>query len=300
MLNCETLIPPRYHTTRYVPEYIMYAMLDGELYLEENKREIKLCPGDIYIFKKGDYQRPLKSTYCKYYYIHFETDSFFEYEMTDEEYYYAVKEKRMGFLKANKFTSDCDSFMKVLLCQENKIQNKGFFDYCISVLEKNAFAYGYRDIEKQYNTSNAFANLLLKLESVTIEQMEKNASDSSSKTYKTVLEIAEYIGKNYMHNISSQDIEREFFLNFDYANRIFKKIMGCNIIKYRNSLRINAAKGIMHTSDQTLDEIAEETGFQDKCYFIRIFKKFEGITPGKYREQKMREKRIEEGQLHVL
>ena len=53
MLNCETLIPPRYHTTRYVPEYIMYAMLDGELYLKENEKEIKLCPGDIYKFKKG-------------------------------------------------------------------------------------------------------------------------------------------------------------------------------------------------------------------------------------------------------
>ena len=128
-----------------------------------------------------------------------------------------------------------------------------------------------------------------------VEQMEKDSHIDSSKIYNTVMRIVEYIEKNYMNDIGSQDIEREFFINFDYANRIFKKIMNCNIIKYRNLLRINVAKNIMRISDNTLDEVSEEIGFQDKCYFIRIFKKYEGITPGKYREQLMRDNRIEEG-----
>lgn len=292
LLNCETLIPPRIHTERFAPEYIMYVMLDGELYLEESGKDIKLSPGDIYIFKKGDYQKPLKCTYCKYYYIHFETTYFNEYEMTDEEYYRAVSEKRVEFLKKNTIGSDCYNYMKVILRQKNKIENNVFLKYCVSILANNTFLYEYCDMEKRINISNAFSNLLLKLETISVERLNKSNHRESSRTYNTALKIAEYIRKNYMHDISGKDIEREFFLNFDYANRTFKKIMGCNIIKYRNFLRIESAKEIMNITEQSLDEITEEVGFQDKGYFIRTFKKFEGMTPGKYRDQIMLEKRM--------
>lgn len=288
----ETLIPPRLHKERYAPENIMYVIVEGELYLEEGGKEIRLREGDVYIFKKGDYHRPLKSTYCKYYYIHFETNSFAEYEMNRNEYYHAIREKRMNFLKADKYNSDCYNFMKAMLPQMSKIENKGFFEWCLNILENNSFKYMYQDMERRINILNAFLNFLIKLENTNIEQMEKNNHVDSSKIYNTVMRIVEYIEKNYMNDIGSQDIEREFFINFDYANRIFKKIMNCNIIKYRNLLRINAAKNIMRISDNTFDEVSEEIGFQDKCYFVRVFKKYEGITPGKYREQLMREKYV--------
>ncbi len=32
----------------------MYVIVEGELCLEESGKEILLCEGDIYIFKKGD------------------------------------------------------------------------------------------------------------------------------------------------------------------------------------------------------------------------------------------------------
>ncbi len=285
LLGKEELIPPRYHCTRYAPEYILYAVFDGELYLEESGKEIKLSAGDIYLFKKGDYHKPLKSTFCKYYYVHFITDYFTEFEMTGEEYYDAVKEKRTGFLKCNKLNTDCYSFMKVLLRQEIKIENKGFFDYFISMLENNIITYGYQDIEKRMNISNAFSTLLLKLENAYIEQIEKDNISESPKVYHTVKNIVSYIESNYKTDIYSHDIEKKFYLNFDYANRIFKRIMGCSIMKYRNMLRINDAKASMLVSDKSLSEISDDVGFQDKCYFNRVFKKYEGITPGEYRKQ---------------
>ena len=61
--------------------------------------------------------------------------------------------------------------------------------------------------------------------------------------------------------------------------------MGSSIIKYRNRLRIDAAKMSMLVADKTFSEISEETGFGDERYFNRIFKKYEGITPGEYRTQ---------------
>lgn len=139
-MNTDTLIPPRLHRSRYTPDYIMYTIIEGELYLEESGKEIKLSAGDVYIFKKGDYHKPLKSTYCRYYYTHFETNYFKEYEMTDDEYYQAVTKNKIGFINSNKYSSNCYDFMKVLLRQKNKIQNKGFFNYFVNILENNGYS----------------------------------------------------------------------------------------------------------------------------------------------------------------
>ena len=289
LLNKETLGKSRQHCTRYNPEYILYAVTEGELYLEESGREITLVPGDIYIFKKGDFQKPIKEATCKYYYVHFETDAFTEYEMTDEEYYSAVKEKKTEFLKSNKLNAGCYDYMRVILRQENRIENKGFFEYFTGVLENNIFSHKSLDIEKRMNISNVVATLFLKLEDETVKLMEKSGR-KSAKTYHTVHQIAGYITENYKSDVGGQDIEREFFLNYDYANRIFKKIMGCSILNYRNQVRINAAKVSLLTTGKTLDEIADETGFYDKSYLSRVFKKYEGITPGEYREKILMER----------
>lgn len=284
LLNKETLGKSRQHCTRYNPEYILYAVIEGELYLEESGREITLAPGDIYIFKKGDFQKPIKEATCKYYYVHFETDCFREYEMTDQEYCAAVKEKKTEFLKSNKLNAGCYDYMRVILRQENKIENKGFFEYFTGILENNIFSHKCQDIEKRMNISNAVAGLFLKLENETVSQMETGVQ-KNAKVYRTVQQIAEYIEENYKLDVGGQDIEKEFFLNFDYANRIFKRIIGCSILKYRNQVRINFAKSQLLTTDKTLEEIANEVGFYDKSYFSRIFKKYEGLTPGEYREK---------------
>lgn len=285
LLGKETLVPPRMHLTRYVPEYIMYAVTEGELCLEDQGKEITLHAGDIYIFKKHTYQRPLKSTFCKYYYVHFETDLFSEYEMSKDAFYEAVRKKRTDFFKTNRFDTECYSFMKVLLMKENHFEDGGFFDYFTKALENSLLTSGSPDIKERLKTSTVFAELLMRLEEISIDRLEKSRGVKSVKVYRTVQKLVDYIEKNYNSDISSHDIENEIFLNFDYANRIFKKIMGCSIIKYRNMLRINYAKTLIMMSDMTTSEIANEVGFCDACYFIRVFKKFEGITPGQYRER---------------
>ncbi len=53
-----------------------------------------------------------------------------------------------------------------------------------------------------------------------------------------------------------------------------------------NKYRVeNAKKLILSDTSQkyTLEHIAEKTGFGSIASFLRVFKKFEGITPGKFR-----------------
>jgi len=48
-------------------------------------------------------------------------------------------------------------------------------------------------------------------------------------------------------------------------------------------LRLAEAKRLLGETDMKIEEIAEAVGYLGSNAFIRIFRKYEGITPGKYR-----------------
>ncbi|MBQ4518986.1 MAG: helix-turn-helix transcriptional regulator [Clostridia bacterium] len=293
MLNHQEFVPPQRHCTRYNPEYILYIVTKGSLCLEANGEPITLLPGDIYCFRKGDFQRPLQCTECEFYYIHFDTNCIRERSLSDEEYCRIVQNKRNGFLQADILGAGCYEYMKVLVRQRYHIENKDFLLYITDVL-KNHFLIEHQDIEHRLQLSFLVSGLLLKLEGMILDNLEEGKQENSFKAYYMVRNIAEYIRKNYLQNVSSVDIEKQFAVNFDYANRVFKRIMGVNIVKYRNVLRMNAAKEKLMISDKTISEIAYESGFENRYYFSRYFKKTEGIPPTEYREKMLKEKMMKE------
>ena len=81
--NCDTEVDQMVLEFPVLAEYaIMYY--EGKMMffthghiLNESKPPM-LKKGDVCIFKKGDFQRPMGVSDCSYYFVHFETDSFFE------------------------------------------------------------------------------------------------------------------------------------------------------------------------------------------------------------------------------
>ena len=56
---------------------------------------------------------------------------------------------------------------------------------------------------------------------------------------------------------------------------------------YIAKVRVNAAKTLLRTTDKRIADIAAETGFFDHSHFIRTFTRHAGMTPAKYRTNKM-------------
>jgi AraC-like DNA-binding protein len=51
-----------------------------------------------------------------------------------------------------------------------------------------------------------------------------------------------------------------------------------------NQCRTKNAKALLSESGFTIAEIAERIGYNSPGTFIRIFKRYESVTPGQYRE----------------
>ncbi|MFD2117706.1 helix-turn-helix domain-containing protein [Paenibacillus yanchengensis] len=86
------------------------------------------------------------------------------------------------------------------------------------------------------------------------------------------------------HHLSLTSIASAFNMAPAYISTFFKKHNNINITEYIAYIRMEEAKQLLSTTSFTIMHIAQTVGYANDIGFIRVFKKHEGITPGKYRE----------------
>ena len=85
-------------------------------------------------------------------------------------------------------------------------------------------------------------------------------------------------------NLCISNIAGEFGLTGPYVSKIFRDHMGEGIQDYMNKVRLNQAKVLLMEKHENLDKIAKAVGYTNSNGLIRVFKKYEGLTPGQFRE----------------
>lgn len=94
---------------------------------------------------------------------------------------------------------------------------------------------------------------------------------------------AEFVLEHYADpNLSVSLIGSHFGITPQYVSRLFKEHAGEGLHEFISQTRVRAAKRLLDEG-ATIDETAARTGFSSSSAFIRVFKKYEGITPGKYK-----------------
>ena len=70
----------------------------------------------------------------------------------------------------------------------------------------------------------------------------------------------------------------------NYFISFFKKYFGTSPLKYVNEARLNQAKRLLKSTDESVAQIAEETGFRDLYHFSKRFKASTGYSPSDFRK----------------
>ncbi|MGV8982440.1 PocR ligand-binding domain-containing protein [Clostridium sp.] len=95
----------------------------------------------------------------------------------------------------------------------------------------------------------------------------------------------EYIQKSYSCSISLDEMASLCNISQSYFSKLFKKEIGDNFSSYINKVRIKRAKELLEGSDVPIINLSLDLGFEDCGYFIKVFKKIEGVTPAVYRNE---------------
>lgn len=98
--------------------------------------------------------------------------------------------------------------------------------------------------------------------------------------------IRSYVELNYRNpDLNVNYIGMHFSLTPTYLAKLFKEQSGVTLLDFLNQVRINSSKiELLQNPNLSILEIAEQNGFTNQNTYIRLFKKFEGITPGKFRD----------------
>lgn len=281
LVDKAVLEPPYVHKRRQTDEFILYIMTKGCLYLQENSRSYELTEGDVILLDPDFVHVGLEASSCEYYYIHFRHQQISR-RWENSSFMEKCLRKRSESLQED--GGSWQRYQDSWLCIPKKVSLRTGKTYLrVLRLIQEAMEHDRNQLEN-YKVSCACrlqeALVEIAREAVSVETMRKMTEIPQS--YHRVHELLGYLNANYPKEISGKTIEREFSCNFDYLNRVFKKTIGKTIFVYLNEIRIQHARELLSTTSMKVAAIAYRVGFQDECYFSKVFKKYTGVSPGQY------------------
>ncbi len=108
------------------------------------------------------------------------------------------------------------------------------------------------------------------------------------KTDDALIDIADdiknYVNRSYTdYNLNISSIAAAINLSPKFISKAFKDETGVGILDYINNVRIAHAKELMEKGGDNMEVIASKVGYTNVRTFRRVFSKYEGVTPGKYK-----------------
>ncbi|TYA11374.1 response regulator [Paenibacillus faecis] len=111
------------------------------------------------------------------------------------------------------------------------------------------------------------------------------AAGELNSVAEPVKEALRYVEEHLEQGLGLRDAAQHVHLNPSYFSVLFKEQMGMTFIEYVTRLRIQKAKELLLQTKLPVGEIAERVGYQTTKYFNKVFKEYEGHSPGSYRNE---------------
>lgn len=131
----------------------------------------------------------------------------------------------------------------------------------------------------------------------TDELKEKNVSSFYNQEIpekyipknRLLLPVFEYVFSNKGENLLLSEAADMAHVSVSYFSRLFAKEVGVNYSIFMNQMKVEWSKQLLRETDFSITQISNDLGFNDSAYFVKTFKRYEGVTPNKYRKIAMGE-----------
>lgn len=96
-----------------------------------------------------------------------------------------------------------------------------------------------------------------------------------------------YLEQHISRPFDAKHMEETLHFHVDYLSRCLKKYTGLSPLQYLHELQISKAKSLLENTSLPISEIGVLIGIENANYFIRLFRKKLGMTPGQYRSTRL-------------
>jgi AraC-like DNA-binding protein len=221
--------------------------------------------------------------------------SFHSSYQLEQELFQCVKEGRKEDIKS-KLSVTPDGRLGVLSKKSYLRSQKNLVIAAIALTSRHAIDGGLHP-EMAYTMADLYIQELEELKDVSKVQtfMEKSFYDFADRVnkdkqhkYKTpIIECQSYIFKHLYEDITLEQLANVVNVHPNYLSTLFKKEVGLTVKEYILKQKVDEAKKLLTHSDYSLSEIYTWLNFHDQSHFTKVFKKYAGTTPKKYKSQLM-------------
>ena len=249
---CGQLISPDgfCHFSRTADYHVLILVLEGTLYFTSNHMPHEIHAGEYIFLRAGEEHHGNKPSEGKlsYLWVHIPGEYRFEPDQTPQSPYHFAEKGDTG--------------------EGTRVQ-KQFYHLLNMSLEEPALPSVMMD----------YACSLLLMELTHACALKRCKSFHSPIVRRTT----EWIHAHYHRPFTVGELAATVGYQADYLSSVFKRSTGVSIVQYTRQLRIRTAKTLLTNCDISIKEAAYSCGFPDEKYFMRLFKKMEGMTPSQFR-----------------
>ena len=152
------------------------------------------------------------------------------------------------------------------------------FSYAQEAVQHHAYDYLLKPVQEE--------ELGRILSNITAEGGGKQSPDRSESIVpeRMIDRVINDIREHYTEDIQLTTLASKYSVSIARLSTDIKKKIGMTFSDYVTQLRIQRAKELLPDESMSISEIAEIVGYNDYFYFIKVFKKVQGISPSKYRK----------------
>lgn len=113
-----------------------------------------------------------------------------------------------------------------------------------------------------------------------VEAQHDESAGETEKIFQTKWIVREQLSNP---ELNVKRLAKLLSCSADYLSHLFRQHTGENLIHYIQRQRTFAAMQALRTTQLSISEVAWASGYDNPGYFIRVFKRFMGVTPGAFR-----------------
>jgi AraC-like DNA-binding protein len=108
---------------------------------------------------------------------------------------------------------------------------------------------------------------------------------ATPKRHPALEKAVEFLESNLHRACSMHEVAVAAHVSMPHLTMLFRTVVGCPPLQYQQHLRIARAQMLLGNPYMKIHEIAAACGYPDANYFLRLFRKKTGVSPGRWRKR---------------
>lgn len=152
--------------------------------------------------------------------------------------------------------------------------------------EAKRITYKINELLEEANSQDSFQSIIVEniINELVIAIIRKCTNKAIQPAPLPIQRAIAYLNEHFLEKITLEELAKNLSFSPDYIGKLFKQQIGCSFNEYLNTMRLKYACNLLRSSNLSIKEISDASGYRSIEYFMYVFKRKMMMTPGEYRK----------------